>query len=140
MLTIAAAHAILKREDYAATYRYYGRRYPNADYGESFHEWLWSKEPQPYKRWGNGAAMRVSPVGFAAGSIGEVLEEAIRLAEVTHNHPEGLRGAQAAAAAVYLAWKGLSKADMTNEIEVRFGYDLSATLAEIRPDYHYDVS
>jgi len=140
VLTIASAYAILHGEDYDTVYRYFGRRYPNADYGGSFNKWLWDKYPEPYNSWGNGAAMRVSPVGFAYNTMGEVLEGAIGSAQVTHNHPEGLRGAQTTAVAIFLARNGESKSEIKKEIETRFGYDLSIPLDKIRPDYEFDVS
>ncbi len=140
VLTVATAHAILSHIDYGQLYRVFGRNYPGAGYGGNFAGWLLSENPKPYNSWGNGSAMRVSPVGFAFDSIEDVLDHAKRSAEVTHNHPEGIKGAQATALAVYLARKGKSKNQIKEEIQNRFGYDLEPTLDEIRPDYEFDVS
>ena len=90
VLTVATAEALLGDGDYARAYRRYGRAFPNAGYGGSFFHWLFSENVGPYNSWGNGAAMRVSPVGFALDSVEDVLAEAARSAAVTHNHPEGI--------------------------------------------------
>jgi len=140
VLTVAVAFSILNDVDYASSIKDFGLKYPNAGYGGSFYSWLYSAESKPYHSWGNGSAMRVSPVGFASNSIGDVLAEAKKSAEITHNHPEGIKGAQATALAVYLARKGKSKAEIRREISERFGYDVNRTIDEIRPDYHFDVS
>jgi ADP-ribosylglycohydrolase len=94
----------------------------------------------PYNSWGNGSAMRVSPVGWYCDSIDDVLAEAQRSAEVTHNHPEGIKGAQAAAAAVYLARTGKSKAGIKQFVIDQFGYNLDRTVDTIRPVYEFDES
>jgi ADP-ribosylglycohydrolase len=138
VLTVAVADCILYRGDYTKTMRAYGRRYPHAGYGERFRKWLFSDTPLPYNSFGNGSAMRVSPVGFAFPTIGEVLEHAGRSAEVTHNHPDGIRGAKAVAAAVFLARTGESKEEIKKFIEAQFMYDLDMTLDEIRPEYRFD--
>jgi ADP-ribosylglycohydrolase len=140
VLTVATAHSILKGIDYATSLRYFGQRYPNAGYGGSFFRWLFDSQPAPYNSWGNGAAMRVSPVGFAFDSISEVLLEAKRSAAVTHNHPEGIKGAQATALAIFLARQRTSKEDIRGELDQRFAYDLDRNLDEIRPVYTFDVS
>lgn len=140
VLTVAIATAILDRVDYAASLRAWGRKYPNAGYGGAFYAWLGAPDRGPYNSWGNGAAMRVSPVGWAFDTLEEVLREAQRTAEVTHNHPEGVKGAQATALAVFLARSGSPKEEIKSEIIRRFGYDLSRTLEEIRPGYTFDVS
>ena len=140
VLTIAVADAILKKIDYATSLKTFGARYPNAGYGASFFRWIFSSDMRPYNSWGNGAAMRVSPVGFAFNSVPDVLTEAKKSAEVTHNHPEGIKGAQATALAIFLARSGGSKDDIKNEIIGRFGYDLNRTLDDIRPYYRFDVS
>lgn len=117
-----------------------GRRYPDAGYGGTFYRWIFQDDPQPYNSWGNGAGMRVSPVGLYAKS----LDEALRLAEITasvsHNHPEGIKGAQAVAASVFLCKEGNTKAEIKDYVERTFGYDLSRTCDEIRPSYRFDVS
>ena len=140
VLTVATAEALLGDGDYAAAYRRYGRAYPNAGYGGSFYRWLLSDDAGPYDSWGNGAAMRVSPVGFALDTVEDVLAEAARSAAVTHDHPEGIKGAQATALAVFLACTGADKAGIRSEIEGRFGYDLARSLDAIRPTYRFDVS
>lgn len=140
VLSVAVADAILNKVDYAATLKRYGRKYPLAGYGMSFYNWMQSSETKPYYSWGNGSAMRVSPVGFAFDSKNEVLFEAEKTAAVTHNHPEGIKGAQATALAVYLARQGVDKGDIRDQISHRFGYDLNVTVAEVRPNYSFDVS
>jgi ADP-ribosylglycohydrolase len=140
VLTTAVAHAILNDGDYASSMKMFGRRYPRAGYGGAFKHWIWEDEVIPYNSWGNGSAMRVSPVGFAFDSPETVLEEAKTSAECSHNHPEGIKGAQAVALAVFLAKKGCAKEDIRKEISGRFNYDLSRTLEEIRPTYHFHVS
>jgi ADP-ribosylglycohydrolase len=94
VLTVAVADCILHGKDYAATFKDYGRRYPNAGYGGMFIMWLSSDSLEPYNSFGNGSAMRISPVGFAFSSLDYVLKEAEKSAAVTHNHPEGIKGAQ----------------------------------------------
>jgi len=140
VLTVAMADAILNDRDYGTTIKSYGRRYPQAGYGGSFYQWLLMEESRPYNSWGNGSAMRVSPVGFAYGSIDKVLEEAEKSAAVTHNHPEGVKGAQAVALAVSMARTGSSKKDIREEISTRFAYDLDRSLEDIRPEYRFDIS
>ncbi len=140
VLTVATADAILNHLDYAAAYKDYGRRYPHAGYGGTFIRWIFSQDMQPYNSWGNGSAMRVSPVGWAFDAVERVLAEAKKSAAVTHNHPEGIKGAQATALAVFLARTGQSKETIKAEIEDRFAYNLSRSLDEIRPGYHFDVS
>lgn len=140
VLTVALADSILSGADYGMNMRKFFRLYPDAGYGGSFSAWAGSGEPAPYNSWGNGAAMRISPVGFVFDDLDTVLRKAGEFTGITHNHPEGIRGAQAAAAAVFMARKGGSKADILNYISGKFGYDLSRHLDEIRPSYGYDVS
>jgi ADP-ribosylglycohydrolase len=140
VLTIATAHAILTGTPYDVAYRDFGREHPHAGYGGSFYEWLRAEEPRPYNSWGNGSAMRVAPVGFAFGSVDEVLYEAERSAAVTHNHLEGIKGAQATALAVFMARCGASKDEIRKDLAERFGYNLHRTVDQIRPDYQWDVS
>ncbi|NVN90230.1 MAG: ADP-ribosylglycohydrolase family protein [Desulfuromonadales bacterium] len=140
VMTVAVARAILEDGDYGAAMHSLGRRYPRAGYGGNFIRWLLSDNPTPYQSWGNGSAMRVSPIGLAFDSEERVLTEAWRSAVVTHDHPEGIKGAQATALAVFLARNGAGKAVIRREMELRFGYVLNRTLAEIRPGYHFDVS
>lgn len=140
VLTIAVASAILNSEDYGASIATFAARHPHVGYGGFFLRWLQSPSKAPYNSWGNGSAMRVSPVGFAFDSVDEVLHEARKSAEVTHDHPEGIKGAQATALAVYLARSGISKREIKAEIHERFAYDLNRKLDEIRPTYSFDVS
>ena len=108
--------------------------------GGSFFAWLHSDHPQPYNSWGNGAAMRVSPVGFAFNTEDEVLSEAAKTAGISHNHPEGVKGAQATALSVYLSRMGHGKDELREQISQRFGYDLHRTVNDIRPAYAFDIS
>jgi ADP-ribosylglycohydrolase len=140
VLTVAVAKAILDCGDYRSWIWEMGRRYPGAGYGTSFIGWLQSDEPAPYNSWGNGAAMRVSPIGLAFDTEAVVLNEAKRSAEISHNHPEGIKGAQAVALAVFLARATQDKEQIRSEVSRRFGYDLARTVAEIRPAYKFDVS
>jgi ADP-ribosylglycohydrolase len=140
VLTIAVAQAIMKKADYATLLKCYARKYPDAGYGYSFYQWMSSDVAGPYNSWGNGSAMRVAPVGIAFDSIKKVLDEAKRSAEATHNHPEGIKGAQATALSIFMARTGESKDKIRDEISVRFSYDLSRTLDDIRPVYSFDVS
>ena len=140
VMTAAIADALLNERNYAQSLRRFGRRYPNAGYGESFMTWLAFEDHPPYGSWGNGSAMRVSPIGWACNSIEEVLFEAERSAVVSHNHIEGIKGAQAVALAVYLARHGATKADIKDELTARFNYDLNRTLDSIRPTYEFDIS
>jgi len=140
VLTIATADALMGDGDYAAAYRRWGGRHPDRGYGGWFREWLFNPELGPYNSFGNGSAMRVSPIGWVFDTIDEVLAEAERSAAVTHNHPEGIKGAQAAAVAVHLARTGATKAEIRREISHRFDYDLDRTVATIRPGYFFDVT
>ncbi len=140
VLTLATAFAILSGTDYGQAYKRFARMYPWAGYGGTFFQWMQSENSEPYNSWGNGSAMRVSPVGFAFDSIEAVLDQARKSAEVTHNHPEGIKGAQATALAVFLARKGNNKKIIHLEITQRFGYDLNRSLDRIRPNYSFDVS
>ena len=139
-MTIALADSILNASPIAQTLQRYGRKYPNAGYGGTFFEWIFQSEPKPYNSWGNGSAMRVSPVGWAYDSADEVLEQAKISAEVTHNHPEGIKGAQATAMSVFLARTGSTKDEIKNFIENTFDYDLSLSIDDMRPTYAFDVS
>ena len=138
VMTVATADSILTGKGYAAAYEEWGRLFPHAGYGGMFRQWLRNNNSRPYNSFGNGSAMRVSPVGFAFDTLDKVLEEAKKSAEVTHNHPEGIKGAQATAAAIFLARTGKGKKEIKDYIETTFDYDLSATLAEIRPGYRFD--
>ena len=117
----------------------YGRKYPHAGYGGKFHQWIYDSNPRPYNSWGNGAAMRVSACGFAAGSIEEAKMLSKSVTEVTHNHPEGLKGAEATAVAIYLAKTGKSIVEIRDYIEEQY-YKIKFKLDDIRADYTFDVS
>jgi ADP-ribosylglycohydrolase len=140
VLTVAVAKAILEDRDYLKAVREIARRYPHAGYGGLFYRWLHSDDPRPYSSWGNGSAMRISPVGFAFDTADVVLREAARSAEITHNHPEGVKGAQAAALAVFLARTTRDKYLIRDRVSAQFGYDLDRKLENIRPCYRFDVS
>lgn len=140
VLTVAVASAILEHMDYTTVLKTFGRKYPNRGYGHAFKDWIEATESHPYQSWGNGAAMRVSPIGFACSDVEHVLNEAQRSAEVSHNHPEGIKGAQATALALFLAHHGESKEHIRREIMRRFGYNFQRTIETIRPKYHFDAS
>lgn len=140
VLTIATMMAILHKENYTKTYQEFGRNYPNRGYGDRFIWWLMESNPKPYESFGNGSAMRVSPIGWFFDTIEDVLEQAKKSAEVSHNHPEGIKGAQAVAVAVYFARMGKSKNEIKEYISRNFSYDLGRTIDEIRPIYKFDVS
>ena len=114
-----------------------GRAYPDRGYGTHFGGWLYEDDPQPYQSYGNGSAMRVSPAAWLATDMAETLRLARLTAQVTHDHPEGIKGAQAVAAAIFLARTGHGKAEIKAHVERKFGYDLSRTCDEIRPTYHH---
>lgn len=138
--TIAVADSLLHKIPYQDKFREYFRFYPTAGYGGRFRRWARSPKPEPYGSYGNGSAMRVSPIAWYYDSLENVLEEALHSAEMTHNHPEGIRGAQAVAGAVFLARSGHTKSEIKDCVEETFGYDLSGSLDEIRPAYGFDVS
>jgi ADP-ribosylglycohydrolase len=140
VMTVAVAHALLEGCGYAEAMRALGRRHPFAGYGKYFEQWLIDASMGQYNSYGNGGAMRVSPIGFAVHSAEDALAEAERCAAPTHNHPEGVKGAQAVALAVFLARSGASKQDIRGEIAARVGYDLDRTVAAIRPGYSFDVA
>jgi ADP-ribosylglycohydrolase len=140
VLTVAVAERLLRGGGYIDLFHDYFHAYPHAGYGGSFIRWAGYRFRDPYNSWGNGSAMRVSPVGTACDTLEEVLIQARQSAEVTHNHPEGIRGAQATAAAVFLARSGREKRAIKEYIEREFGYHLSERLDDIRGSYRFDVS
>jgi ADP-ribosylglycohydrolase len=140
VLTIAIADVLLHNLDLIDTLKEYSRKYPNAGYGGSYQRWALSNSREPYDSWGNGSAMRTSPIGFFYNKASDVLKAARMCAQVTHNHPEGVRGAQATSLSIFLARQGASKIDIRKEISKWFNYDLSKTINEIRPKYFFDVS
>jgi ADP-ribosylglycohydrolase len=138
VLTVAVAEWILTRGDLTNLFHDYYDAYPGRGYGSMFHTWAGEKTRAPYNSFGNGSAMRVSPVGFAFGKLDQVLDWSRRCAAVTHNHPEGIRGAQATAAAVFHARRGLERNEIRRLLESEFHYDLSTPLDEIRMTYEFD--
>lgn len=140
VLTVAIADCVLNKKDYAKTLKEYGRKYPHAGYGGWFINWLFEEPSYPYNSYGNGSAMRVSPIGFAFDDLDVVMEEARKSAEVTHNHPEGVKGAQAVAVAIFLARNGENKKTIKNKLSAMFGYNLDQKLDDIRPGYFFDVT
>jgi len=146
VMTIAVAEALMDaegqpdeiiREVLVQSLKKWGHRYPGAGYGNRFRMWLQADNPSPYNSCGNGSAMRASAAGWMYGSIGETLHYARLSAEVTHNHPEGIKGAEATAAAIFMARNGSTKEEIKDYISVSFGYDLTRTCDEIRPEYHH---
>ena len=140
VMTIANAEWLLSKGVLLDIMRKYGHKYPGAGYGGMFYDWLKSRCPKPYNSFGNGSAMRVSPVGWAFDTLEETLEAAKQSAEITHNHPEGIKGAQATAACIFMARTGKSKQEIKEYVETKFGYDLSRTCNEIRPTYQFNES
>ncbi len=140
VMTIANAEWLLSKGVLMDIMRKYGHKYPGAGYGGMFYDWLKSRCPKPYNSFGNGSAMRVSPVGWAFDTLEETLEVAKQSAEITHNHPEGTKGAQATAACIFMARTGKSKQEIKEYVETKFGYDLSRTCNEIRPTYQLNES
>lgn len=145
VMTIAVAEAFMDAPNEADLIRKHlidamqnwGYCYPNAGYGLRFIRWLGSTFPQPYNSWGNGSAMRVSPVAWLYDDLETVRKMARLSAEVTHNHPEGIKGAEATASAIFLARTGSTKAEIKKYMETEFEYDLRRTCDEIRPNYHH---
>lgn len=146
-MTLAIAKALLESDNDWSTLsenavkymQKIGKRYPNCGYGQMFYLWLHKKKPKPYQSFGNGAAMRVSPVAYVAETIEQCIELSDMVTEVSHNHPEGLRGAQAAAVATWAALQEMPKQEIRELIEDRF-YDLNFTIDKIRPKYRFDAS
>lgn len=146
VMTIAVADALMEsmgqsNDEIKDTLTYsmqrWGRKYPNAGYGGMFYYWLKEKDPKPYNSFGNGSAMRVSSVGWLYDTLEETRRIARLTAEVSHNHPEGIKGAEATASAIFLARTGKSKDEIHDYIVKEFGYDLSRTCDEIRPTFHH---
>lgn len=150
VMTVAVAEALIKsgkdagenviKKNLVERMRYWGNKYPGAGYGTRFMGWLFDRSRGPYNSYGNGSAMRVSPVGWLYDTEERVLEVAKWTADVTHNHPEGIKGAQATAIVIFLARNGKSKEEIKKYVEDHFGYDLNRTVDEIRPTYHHQES
>ena len=137
ILTIATADALMGNTNFASKYREYGNKYPSS-YGSTFQRWLSGEIIGPYDSFGNGSAMRVSPVAWFDDDEQRVMELAKRSAEVTHNHPEGIKGAQATAMAILWARSGIPRNRIRRDIEKQFDYDLSKSVDEIRETYQYN--
>lgn len=144
IMTLAVASWLIKDKASTKTLiseiKRFGLDYPDGGYGRMFKKWLSQENPDPYGSWGNGSAMRVSPVAWVAESLSENQRLAEMSANVTHNHPEGVKGALATADAIFLARTGCSKNEIKDHVEFSYGYDLSRKLDDIRPDYGFDVS
>jgi ADP-ribosylglycohydrolase len=138
VLTLAIADAILTKRDYRDTLKEYALNYPGRGYGGWFSQWIYLEEPKPYNSYGNGSAMRVSPIGWAFDSLGETIEEAEKSAAITHNHSEGRKGAKVVAASIFLARTGHDKKEIKKFIEKSYHYNLNRTLAEIKPFYSFN--
>jgi ADP-ribosylglycohydrolase len=138
VLTLAIADAILTNRDYSDTIREFALNYPGRGYGGWFSQWIYTDNPKPYNSYGNGSAMRVSPIGWAYDTIGETIEEAEKSAAITHNHREGRKGAKVVAASIFLARTGHDKKDIKKFIEKTYHYNLNRTLAEIKPFYSFN--
>lgn len=142
VMTMAVAYWLTKdtqhrNETLVTEMHNFGKWYPERGYGGRFHQWLTNRWTKPYNSFGNGSAMRVSPVGFYAKTLDEALSLAKISAEVTHNHPEGIKGAQATAAAIFMARQGASKTEIRDYVEQTFQYDLHRTVDEMRPKYGF---
>ena len=138
VLTFATAKVLLDGDSYAEAYRSFARRYPYRGYGGRFSRWIEDATMGPYNSFGNGSAMRVSPIGFAFASLEDTLEEAKRSAEVTHNHPDGIKGAQALAQAIFMARQGETKEAIKQAITTSFSYDFSRSIVQIRRVNQFD--
>ncbi len=140
VLTVAVAGAVRQGEDYGTALRQWGRRYPRAGYGGWFYDWLVQDDAGPYNSFGNGSAMRVAPIGWAFDDLHVVLREAEKSASVTHNHPEGIKGAQAVAAAILYARSRRTKDEIAALLSERFGYDCTVGLNALRRRGRFDVT
>lgn len=140
VMTCAIMDWLVHGNDLSETMRKWGQMFPRAGYGGMFRKWLSDSTMGAYGSFGNGSGMRVSPVGYAAKSIEECLELAKQSALPTHNHEEGIKGAQAIAASVFLAKSGAAKEDIKSYVTETFGYDLERTVDSIRPNYKFEVS
>jgi ADP-ribosylglycohydrolase len=138
VLTIAVAEAILNNKPYGTIIREYANKWPGRGYGGMFSRWYRTSNPQPYNSFGNGSAMRVSPVGWAFDTLEKIIEEAGKSAECTHNHPEGIKGAEATAAVMFLSRTGHSKNEIKDFVQKRFHYNLGRTLEEMKPGYKFN--
>lgn len=139
VLSCAVADSLIHDRSFEANIKRFYRWYPKAGYGFMFSKWAKSDNEPAYNSYGNGSAMRVSPVAWVYDTLDEVLQAAERTAEVTHNHPEGIKGAKVVAGAAFLARSGASKQDIEN-LARGFEYDMDRRLDDIRPDYHFKAT
>ena len=140
VLTVAVAKVLLTQSSYKQAYRDFYRQYPDQGYGYGFSCWAAAPDDVPYYSYSNGSAMRVNPIGWVHDNMEDILAEARRSAIVTHNHAEGIKGAQAVAAAIFMARNNYSKTGIKDFIAATFNYDLDRKLDDIRPDYSFNVS
>ncbi len=140
VMTIATAAKLLYGTSYVEEYQYFGNKYPQAGYGKNFASWITNLEPKPYNSYGNGSAMRVSPIAWWVRDLKKSLAEAKRSAKVTHNHPEGIKGAKAICLAIKMAQRKEPKKYIKDTISELTGYNLSRKTATIRKTYKFDVS
>lgn len=148
VMSLAVAEGIMNslennkpiKEEIIKSMQYYGRKYPYAGYGGTFYRWIMSDNPKPYHSFGNGSAMRVSSVAWIFNTLEDVETYAKITAEVTHDHPEGIKGAVATAVCIFLARKGKSKEEIRSIIANQYGYDVNRHIEEIRPTYQRDVT
>ena len=149
IMTLAVANGVMNsieksdeiiKDSIVDSMRLYGIKYPFAGYGGRFYDWLASDNPEPYFSYGNGSAMRVSSIAWIFNDLDEIRRIARLQAEVTHNHPEGIKGAEAVASAIFMARTGATKEEIKNYIEKEFDYDLDRSIDDIRPNYKFDVS
>ena len=140
VMTAAVADSLMNKIPYVESLQMWGRKYPRAGYGGWFSKWIDSDFPKPYNSFGNGSAMRCSSVGWLFEDEGSVLEEAKKSAEITHNHPEGIKGAQAVALGVMLCRQGSTKLEIQEKLEDLFDYDLSQTMEQVKFNYSFDVT
>jgi ADP-ribosylglycohydrolase len=140
VLTVALANSFLKEEGWVKNAKNFALKYPTAGYGGMFVKWVQGISERPYNSYGNGSAMRVGAVGYASDNWDECMENAKKSAEITHNHPEGIKGAQAAAGAIYMAKTGATKEQIKSKIEKEFKYDLKRSYADIKKRYGFKVS
>ncbi len=150
VMTVAVAEALMEAGNDASaqeiekacigSMQRWGRKYPNYGYGNRFIGWLFADNPQPYNSWGNGSAMRVSAAGWMYDTVERTREVARATANVSHNHPEGVKGAECTAAVIFLARGGLSVAGIKDYVVKEFGYDLSSSVDELRPLHRHDES
>lgn len=137
---LAIADAIINNKCFINNLQEFGRNYPNAGYGQSFYRWIFDDSPQAYNSYGNGSAMRSISIGHIFNSIEEVLNYAKLSAEVTHNHPEGIKGAQAVASCIFMAKNNATKKEIKDFVQNKFKYDLSESFTDLNKNYSFDVS